>query len=134
MKRIATLILASAILAGCASNPTKEQISSADFGSYPSDYAAIVKSQIGYRLKDPSSAIFNIPNQTPKKRWMREFDKVSYGYTVCFDVNAKNSYGGYVGSQRHYAFISNGTIVSTSLGVGPDKAMYWEYMKMFCAD
>ncbi|MDR5772865.1 MULTISPECIES: hypothetical protein [unclassified Caballeronia] len=34
-----------------------------------------------------------------------------YGYLVCTDINAKNSYGGYTGAKRRWFLIRNGAVV-----------------------
>lgn len=48
-----------------------------------------------YDLKDPDSAQF-------RNLWVRNTGK---DYVVCGEINAKNSYGGYVGYQQFYVIV-----------------------------
>ena len=45
--------LLSVLLAGFVHRPTPEQIASADYGSYPSDYKEVIQQHFSKRLFDP---------------------------------------------------------------------------------
>lgn len=57
-------------------------------------------------LKDPDSARFGRFSK-PRKEYLYENSKPVYGYSVCAEINAKNSYGGYTGSQTYWFLIRN---------------------------
>ena len=74
----------------------------------------IIADAYGKRLKDPASAQY---------RWHRLIDsKTSTPNRLfyCFQVNAKNSYGAYVGFQTVHGTVTylNGTIAGYSYGIG----------------
>jgi hypothetical protein len=99
------------LVSGCVSLPTQQEAASADHGSYPSDYEQIAKDFYGNILKDPSSAQYrNIA--APKKAWLGDrFNGAKYGYIVCVTLNAKNSYGAYIGFQTDGLLIRNGVVI-----------------------
>jgi len=104
-----------ALLAGCATTypnrPTAEQVAAADHGSYPSNYEDVVKAYYAGALKDPDSAKYrNI--SSPRKYWLSsERTGVTYGYLVCVTLNAKNSYGAYIGYQTDGMLIRNNSVL-----------------------
>lgn len=109
--RIFVAVLFSTLVAGCASF-TPEELASLDYGPYPDNYKDIVQRYIDAKLKDPASAVVEY-RADPGKIWQKGsiISSKEYGWGVCLWINAKNSYGGYVG-RRPYAFlIRNGTIV-----------------------
>ncbi|MDD2542542.1 MAG: hypothetical protein PHH28_16095, partial [Desulfuromonadaceae bacterium] len=71
------------VLAGCVHSPTAAERASADYGSYPSNYQALVQQYLYAKLKDPSSVMYN--------NWRspaRSYDGQYSGYRVCVDVNS----------------------------------------------
>lgn len=102
------------MLSGCATKPTPGEMASADYGSYPDAYQTIIQNYMGHLLKDPYSARYEYLNQ-PKKGWARG---PIFGYVVCVNVNARNSYGGYTGAQPSYFMIHDDRIISTTHGDG----------------
>ena len=106
--RVAILVMAIFISA-CHVRPTPEQISGADYGPYPNDYETIIKDHYSRSLFDPYSAVYTFNN--PRKGWRSQFGTVKYGWVVCGSINAKNRYGGYVGTKPFYVMIHyNGVI------------------------
>lgn len=93
------------LVAGCAHQPTPEELAKADYGSPPSDYQQTIKSYMSGILKDPYSAQYEFISG-PSQGWASWLGQTAYGYRVCTNINAKNSFGGYVG-QRLYFFIIN---------------------------
>ncbi len=71
----------------------------------------LVEDAIKEQLKDPDSAKFT-DMTNPRKEVMVDQGNFIYGYSTCVYVNAKNSYGGYVGKQRYWAFIRNNQVLS----------------------
>lgn len=84
----------------------------ADFGIYPKNYQDIVKAYFAQRLKDPESARYT-NFRAPAKDVQSDVStmQITYGYSTCVDINAKNSYGGYVGARQYWLFIRNGQII-----------------------
>lgn len=108
MKKLLCLISLS-VLAGCVSNPTAMEINNGDYGAVPNKelYEAKIKSYQEARLKDPDSAKYRFSE--PHKGWCKFDGKVNYGWIIDYTLNAKNSYGGYVGQKPQFAFVKNGT-------------------------
>lgn len=94
-------------LSGCASKPTPEQIQSADYGAsvYQADAEKAVKSFFQVYLKDPDSARYSFGSVYRGYVVGSVFEgrKVEGGYLLEVAVNARNSFGGYVGA-RNYRF------------------------------
>lgn len=111
MKKLLISILAAISLAGCAAAPTNEEAAAADYGSYPDDYQQIVKSHMEGILKDPDSAKYQFLD-TPQKAW-NSIGGLKFGYAVCARINAKNSYGAYIGYKTSYFLIRNNTVIHT---------------------
>lgn len=99
------------LLAGCASLPTAQEAASADYGPMPTNYEQIVKTYYGTTLKDPDSAQYrNI--SSPRQYWLGDrFTGAKYGYLVCVTLNAKNSYGAYVGYKTDGLLIQYDSVV-----------------------
>jgi hypothetical protein len=103
--------LSLALLAGCASLPNSQQAAAADYGAFPSEYEQIVKSYYDNTLKDPGSAQYRSVT-APQKYWLGDrFTGAQYGYLVCATLNAKNSYGAYIGFQTDALLIRNGVVI-----------------------
>lgn len=114
-KNILMLTFISIILAACASGPpTKEELASADYGSVISQSDAQQKAQsfLSNRLKDPYSAQYQWGNVY--QGWIRHAPihggGLVFGYILDVNVNAKNSFGGYVGFKPYRFVFYNGAI------------------------
>jgi hypothetical protein len=106
-----SLIFSSLLLSACVGLPSTEQIAAADYGQYPQDYEVIVKKYYSLILKDPDSVKYQ-NFSTPKKSWVgSKFSGARYGYLVCTTLNAKNSYGAYVGYKQDALLIKNGDVI-----------------------
>lgn len=114
MKYIALAL--SVALSGCAAPPTKQQLDSADYGRYPSDYQQTIRHYMQFVLKDPASANYTFLNE-PRTGW-NSFGGLKFGYVVCAYINAKNSFGGYTGNRMSYFMIYNDSIIDASHGDG----------------
>lgn len=101
------LISLPILMLSCAIRPTPDQIASADYGSYPSDYEEIIKNYYGKSLFDPYSAVFTFSQ--PQKAW-NGWGGTKFGWAVCGSLNAKNRFGGYVGATPFYVLIKNDVI------------------------
>ena len=115
MKSILAFLAIATSVVGCAA-PTSQELAAADYGPYPDDHEQIIKNYMQSFLKDPESARYQFLN-SPKSGWNSLGGK-KYGYIVCVNVNAKNSYGGYVGNRMSYFMINNGRVIDASHGDG----------------
>jgi hypothetical protein len=107
---VAVSVFVAVTLASCASKPSQSEIASANYGSYPDNYKEITKRHFGDVLKDPGSARYN-NWRGPSKGWRATMGGNRFGYRVCVDVNAKNSYGGYTGRETFYLMINGGQVI-----------------------
>jgi hypothetical protein len=98
-------------LTGCYAAPTAEQISNANYGSYPTNYKKIVKAFYGGLLKDPDSARYQSITPPAQTWWGNGISGVKYGYRVCATVNTKTTYGGYGGYKTDALMINNGRVI-----------------------
>lgn len=112
MKKLILMALTIFIFGCAAAPPTSEQIATADYGSYPTNYENAIKSAFEKILKDPYSAHYS-NWRGPSKAWrIPAMSRFTYfGYRICVDVNAKNSFGGYVGNRMYYFLLKNGQII-----------------------
>lgn len=109
------LALIATLLAGCASAPPSPvELANADYGPFPKNYQSLIVAHMKAVLKDPDSARFGFV-QAPVKSWY-PLNRKSFGWAVCVGVNAKNSYGGYTGTQPSYFLIKNGEIIQAEHG------------------
>ena len=105
------------LLSGCSITPTTANASitaAADYGAYPDNYEALVKSHFHGILKDPYSAQYRFSK--PYKAYLRSAPIAGghptiYGYIVDTRINAKNSYGGYTGEKLYRVFIRDWAVV-----------------------
>jgi hypothetical protein len=111
-KLVALTLSISIALTACAIPPSRQEISTADFGEYPNNYESIVKRFMDTRLKDPESARYQFIGN-PQRGWYR-YDRKVFGYVICAYINAKNGFGGYTGNQLSYFMIKNGRVIANS--------------------
>lgn len=116
--RLATAILASLVCTcGCATHPTDStgrQLTIEDAGPAPVDPEAAFREVLRYRLKDPDSALVRIIGK-PVAMVTRAVIIIptngGAGWQICAEVNAKNSYGAYVGYKRIFVLWNAGKAV-----------------------
>ncbi len=100
------------VLAGCMT-PSKDVLTSADYGPFPTDYQRILTDQISSTLKDPWSAHFEF--DAPRKGWcggdLLMGMKKRYGWIVTVRVNAKNGFGAYAGWESHTYLFTGGQVI-----------------------
>ncbi|WP_413496361.1 hypothetical protein [Morganella psychrotolerans] len=103
------IILVALFISGCVAKPTMIEEQHADYGDKPSKelYEAKVKAYQESRLKDPMSAVYSFSE--PRKGWCIFNGKVNFGWIVDYTLNAKNSYGGYVGTKPEFTILQNNT-------------------------
>ena len=99
--RIIILLATLVLFTGCANAPTNEEIRNADYGN-PVDInkcIEVAQNFIALRMKDPYSAQFS--DTKCYQGWEGNVPiagiSATYGYRFEGSVNAKNSFGAYVG-------------------------------------
>ena len=98
---------------GCApgvKEMSHAEILMADYGVYPEDYQQAVKDYMNGILIDPGSARYSNWKGPSKGGVKDSFAGYVFGYRVCVDINAKNSFGGYTGNQRSFFIIKDGKV------------------------
>lgn len=107
---IFAIAFATVSLPGCAANRQNLQAVTAQ-DVYPANYEAQIKQHFARTLKDPYSAVYEISPPRPGRVWAGLlFGGYREGYVVYMTLNAKNSYGGYVGVTPHWILFKNGQI------------------------
>lgn len=113
------LFAALALLSACATVPSDEEMRAADYGVPPANYDAIVRSFLNNYLRDPMTAQIQYVGG-PVRRW-DGFGGSLYGWAVCYRINARNAYGGYVGARDYLFMIRDGEVRREyHRGVGED--------------
>lgn len=95
MGRNRALICAASLIASLA---LTAQATGAD--APPSDWRRLIDARLESYLKDPYSAVKTVtrdPRQGSIKTGMFQH---TYGWGVCYTINAKNSYGAYAGVKK----------------------------------
>lgn len=125
MRAIAMVVCASVLLSACAPMPviTQQQLATADYGTPITQAQAeqLAKSWLDGSLKDPYSAV---EQWQPVQKGivttsLLDGHKELPGYIMDGTVNAKNSYGGYVGA-RAYRFLFRDGAVERVMAADPD--------------
>jgi len=100
-----TLAVLLSFILGCASAPKPEEVEDRDlYGAAPapSAFKSSVDGTIAGVLKDPDSRKVRFLQSAPSPMWISVHKGLGqveryFGYGMLVGVNAKNSYGGYVG-------------------------------------
>lgn len=117
MRLPSTLIaLIPVVLVGCASAPpTQQELASADYGRAISQQAAqdLAQTYLRGALKDPLSAQYEWGQV--QRGWVKDSPlqggKATFGYTLNVKINARNSFGGYVGFKPYMFVFRNEMLV-----------------------
>ena len=115
MNKLIVAFVGSLIVAGCAIQPTKDEIAAADYGAPPTDHRTQIENYFSSSLKDPESVRYGEISEPRKghasiaNRWSG-WSNV-FGYHVDASINAKNSYGGYTGYKRYSFLFRDGKLI-----------------------
>jgi len=112
-----TLLAAALVVftAGCTSVKVKPDEVAKLCGDRPTEEQAqgAIKTYVNSALKDPYSAhlgTYVVGNCEGRMIGLINGGGYKYGWVILADVNAKNSYGGYTGSQTHELLYNNGNV------------------------
>lgn len=97
------ILVVCAALVGCAATrpPEFAVLSESDYGPEPVDARALVADHLKTYLKDPYSAQIEVLATGKVMVGGSLLTAANYGWGICATVNAKNSYGAYVGFRKH---------------------------------
>jgi hypothetical protein len=114
---VAFSLIATGLLAGCATAPDPGEIASVSSEPAPDRAAgiAMIEAAVRETLKDPDSAQFSWPHGFVQGWYQPPFGKKYYGWITCGTVNARNSFGGYVGRTPVIGVIRGGTVIETNM-------------------
>lgn len=103
------------LLTGCVARshePDPLQVQFANYGTLPNNYKTVVKDTFYYHLKDPYSAHYRFFQPYRGYSWImnvpEDKEELMFGWIIPGMVNAKNSYGAYVGQRKFIVIYSNG--------------------------
>ena len=122
MIRVWIIVLVVSAVSGCSQGPSHEEAKSADYGQpqTPMQCAAAVERRFETVLKDAESARYQ--HEPCFKGFLNSVPiagfPVTYGYVQTGKVNARNSFGGYVGFRPYQAVIKNGLVVRYCISNG----------------
>lgn len=125
LKEIIAFCFIILIASGCVSQPSNEELMSADYGYFITndDAKKLAKDWLDKKLKDPFSAQYNFG--TIERGYavapIINGGTKYFGYRLIVNVNAKNSYGGYTGYQEYQFMFKNGNI---EVVIGPPEGQY----------
>lgn len=134
MRKLFTAFVLAAILSGCgiAYESNKRALlkdPNLDYGPPPpADYQDIEKQAILGFLKDPESARFKF-YEPRKEIVMQGMGKAVTAWVTKVDVNAKNSYGGYVGFTPYLYAWKDGKVIAKSGEVAENGQFFWIEVK-----
>ncbi len=103
-------LLFALLTIGCV---TDEKLASVDFPAPPGEPQVQAQAYFERILKDPYSARFQFGPLV--KGWVKDGliagGKTHFGWVQIVEINAKNSFGAYVGSKPHYLlFLDDGAV------------------------
>ncbi|MFZ5621157.1 MAG: hypothetical protein ACOY5W_09070 [Pseudomonadota bacterium] len=106
ISRLSLVLLIAITMNGCAAS-FKRPPEDAYYGPPPDDYEESIREYFSTRLKDPDSARYEFgkPRRAYINHALIQGGGVQwFGYAVDVIINAKNSYGGYVGRRKYFVF------------------------------
>jgi hypothetical protein len=107
--------------AASVSPPTEQQLAAVGYGApLTIDYKRAIQTFFFDKLKDPLSAQY-LFGSSPQKWWTIDYigGALDAGYAVRFQLNFKNSYGGYVGFRQWLVLFRDNQIVAVTYDGNP---------------
>ena len=134
MKRLVTLMLTLAAIAGCDTTVTKQEMDTANYGPKPVNYQDEIRSYLKLRLTDPKDAIVEFRSE-PKILYQRgtPVRGEQYGWGVCVWVNDKNRRGVFEGFYPMSFVLRDEKIVAVNGGPDDSGVVGTRYAREQCA-
>lgn len=134
MKKILIVSSLCLILAACSSTPTdanwRPDMSSANFGKYPTNFAEIIK-KWGKDNFDDAKSLTYLSMSSPREEYLMidsTKKEVVYGYSVCANVSGAKSQGYYQPFQKQWYFIRDGKVIEQrDLQYGYNRVIYRDH-------
>lgn len=128
MNKLLLMAFCGLLLTGCtsvSSLPNEKRVVVTKTRALSPDEQKVIQDSVKEHLKDPMSAVFKMP----------PINEDGAPEIYCGKVNAKNSYGGYVGDTTFMATVSrNEGVVISSFAMMPDSAQYGDIVLLgMCA-
>jgi hypothetical protein len=112
--------------------PTPAEVAAMDFGPYPNDPDSVVLPHLRTLLRDPGSA--QVERTSGAFRMYQNVLTYSVaGWGVCYQINARNAYGGYVGFTPYLFAIQNGRVVHAIAGDDPNDPINTALVRNWCS-
>lgn len=111
--RLIVGIIVILFISGCATAPSAQDQLKAYYGPQPTDAEQIIRSHMDHVLKDPMSATYRLQGW-PKTMWVKPgllAGPFKYGWGICAGINARNSFGGYVGEKMYFFLIQDDQVI-----------------------
>jgi hypothetical protein len=129
----AALLLLGFALSGCVigthyTPATAQQLATTGYGALlTTDYRKAIPAFFFDQLKDPLSAQYIYDSSGPKKWWTQDYigGALHVGYAVTFEMNAKNSYGGYLGFRKWLVLFRDNQIAAVTYDGNPWSAEFY---------
>ena len=123
---LASSILVLIFLSGCVGSVGNPPPKGTNFGTAPLEFKKQIQYYHSSRLKDPYSAKYEF-NGTPYKGYINDYPNTNKlfwkGWVVCYTINAKNSYGGYIGVTEYCALFNNGRVYGSGKALAMPRLM-----------
>lgn len=107
---LALIVLAASSQVGHARPIHDDGLARSDFGAYPPDYKALVRSWSEQNLSHPEALQFGHVSR-PRREWTLKNTAKVYGWSVCAMITAPNAYGEETGPQTVWFLIHAGKVV-----------------------
>jgi|SRR6185295_5206770 len=107
-----SLAVAMLLLSACATIPTPEQISHAEYGQLSPAYKEHIQAHMFPLFYDPESARYRYLGE-PTRGYAYingDFQAPQFGYLVNVRINAKNRMGGYAGEKPFTFLVRNESV------------------------
>ena len=123
IKRALAILVLSSALAACESSPfgytpaQLQAIRTEPLAPLTVDYKAIIRGVLHDTLKDPMSAVVEFSEPVRDTRLTQSFNAQSLHscWRVDVNVNAKNSFGAYIGFSKYQFWFYNNQLIDKTL-------------------
>jgi hypothetical protein len=111
VRRVGVALSALVVVACAAPQESPRYLDRNDYGPRPADHERLFRGWLFSSLKDPMSAVVLHTAGPAEFQASGAAGNSLFGWGTCYTVNAKNSYGAYVGNRWYLAVVRNDAIV-----------------------
>ncbi|QIQ21993.1 hypothetical protein [Zophobihabitans entericus] len=139
-KQILLISVATLLLSACSTTPTdpnwRPDMTTANFGKYPTNYPEIVQKWGNNNLDNPKSVTY-LAISSPRMEYIvtnSEKQEATFGYSVCADISGMKTTNYYKPISKHWFFIRDGKVIEQrNLDYGYNHVIYRDH-KVNCDD